>query len=169
MKELINLVLIAFSLFSFVSCDDNNYPKKTDESIVGSLPAIYIDDLPKESFNLLITKVIIINSEEELTTMFNQFVLNPPAEVKTIDFDRYSFIMMGNFSEFRDIEVKHKLTKIINQENACPRYIFKITELQKEENRLERPYGLFYYTGIIIHKIVSGSDITYEVNKSLMK
>lgn len=137
------MLVMTYSCDSGIDIDDTDYPY-----------ALIIRELPKLAIMGKHLESVVINSQEELESVFTDTELQREESLDAIDFSKYTLLLgYGTYSnEVSTIE--HYYTQIGHNSY---RYLIKISGLAT------RP-DVFRY-GIIVPKIPETTTVTFEIEK----
>jgi hypothetical protein len=162
-----NSTTILFLLFTIIfnSCDsdDRLYENLKELPIEQNLP-VYSFDFDEKDFTGEIMshfdEPYIINSENNFPEILGTLNLEIHDDLKNINYDKYSLILLFSFHVEQDPGISHKFYKNTEYDNNSE-YEYLYSQSYKSFNFTENR-RIFYYTGIVINKIPDNSKIQYR-------
>jgi hypothetical protein len=162
-----NLTTILFLLFAiiFSSCDsDDRLYENLEELPIEQELSLYFFDLGENNFTGEIMshfdEPYIINSENNFPEIFGILNLEAHDDLKNIDYDKYSLILLFSFHVEQEPGISHKFYKNTEYDNNSE-YEYLYHQSYKLFNYTENR-RTYYYTGIVVNKIPDDSKIQYR-------
>ncbi|MDR2917200.1 MAG: hypothetical protein LBV74_20590 [Tannerella sp.] len=105
----------------------------------------------------------LINSEEDLSDLFNELKLDMPEDLKILDYEQYSLLLKFDLyiSKAHSVSVRHYFYKNINQKNDYDYQYYQ--SIGYGSANVETENEPFYYSGILVDKISNNSKIQFSL------
>lgn len=107
----------------------------------------------------LLYKAIIINDSEQLKSSFEAWNLATPEVLKQFDYDKYTLLLRF----YPDLEIREDIKHQLFRNKITDIYTYTIVingkETSHEDDGTNNSAFFFFYTGILINKIASDSEI----------
>lgn len=164
MKNSTAILLLFAIIFSSCNSDDRLYQNLEELPIRQSLP-IYLFDLDENDYtgeiHSYFSEPYIVNSENGFPEIFRVLSLEVHADLKNINYDEYSLILLFGFHAEEDPQIQqffYKNTEY-DQNSEYEYFYWKYYEAFN-------PFAdvFYYYTGIVVDKIPDNSKIRYRAD-----
>jgi len=107
----------------------------------------------------LLQNVVIINSIEQLKYTFEIWNLEAPYVLKQFDYEKYTLLLRFIIDSGVRKDIEHYLTRNYKTGIFTYMIVFNANEAYHKVNSTNHPEFFFFYTGILIDKILDDSKI----------
>ncbi len=151
-----SLLIILFSLFTFLSCEEEEqhdvFTKVPIEKVFDPIITDMVSSSPIEIPNGLSYNYKIINSKNELSNYIPLDIIENPTSYDNIDYNIYSLISLKIRTFYKPNKIEYKIYKDVNGNISIVQQLYVTNELNTK--------GYYTMSNIVTSKIDEKSTIS---------